>query len=243
MPWTSATIAGKSADLFQPTDTEPQPFAILHLHGHSEVTLKDNPVFTESLEKHRIRCICPHGRRSWWLDRVCPEYDASIPPQSYLIHSLLPWLEEHWQVTSPQIGLTGISMGGQGVLQLAYRHARQFPVVAALAPAVDFQNWHGRGLPIDEMFESPEAARQATAILNLHPLSWPRYQFLACDPTDDEWFESADKMSMKLSSSGIPHDIDFETSNGGHSWDYFETMAEKLIGWTTEKLSEVSRSV
>ena len=67
------------------------------------------------------------------------------------------------------MGLTGISMGGQGVLQLAYRHPRTFPVVAALAPAIDFHQWYGRGLPLDEMFDSREAARQATALLQIHP--------------------------------------------------------------------------
>jgi len=242
MPWTTITISGKPADLFQPADAGVRPFAILHLHGHSEVTLKDNPAFTEALERHRLRCLCPHGRRSWWLDRICTEYDSEVTPQSYLMQSVIPWMKEHWQVAPPAVGLTGISMGGQGVLQLAYRHARQFPVAAALAPAVDFQNWYGRGLPLDEMFDSPEAARQATAILHLHPLNWPRHQFLACDPADAEWFDSADKLSMKLSSSGIPHDIDFETSHGGHTWEYFETMADKLIGWTAEKLEAVSRS-
>lgn len=242
MPWTTIDIAGKPADLFHPASSEPSPYAILHLHGHSEVTLKDNPAFTESLQNYHIRCICPHGRRSWWLDRICPEYDPDVTPQSYLLQSVIPWIQENWQVAPPAIGLTGISMGGQGVLQFAYRHARQFPVVAALAPTVDFQNWYGRGLPLDDMFDSPEAARQATAILNLHPLNWPRHQFLACDPTDEEWFDSADKMSMKLYSSGIPHDFDFQTSNGGHSWEYFETMADKLIGWTAEKLDDVSRS-
>lgn len=243
MTWTTEQIGGKPADVFLPDSAELEPYAILHLHGHSEQTLKDNDAFTAELEKRGLRCVCPHGRRSWWLDRVCPEYDSEITPQAYLLDSLVPWIEQSWDVTPPAIGLTGISMGGQGALQLAYRHARKFPVVAVLAPAIDFYQWHGRGLPIDEMFETSEAARQASAILHLHPLSWPRHQFLACDPADDEWFDSADKLSMKLSSSGIPHEIDFATTNGGHTWDYFEMMAGQIIGWTHEQLQSVARSV
>jgi len=177
------------------------------------------------------------------MDRICSEYDPKITPQSYLMEALIPWIEKNWQVSPPAIGLTGISMGGQGALQLAYRRARQFPVVAVLAPAIDFYHWHGRGLPIDEMFETSESARQASAILHLHPLSWPRHQFIACDPADEKWFDSADKLSMKLFSSGIPHEVDFETTNGGHSWDYFETMADRIIGWTHEQLQSVARSV
>jgi S-formylglutathione hydrolase FrmB len=48
---------------------------------------------------------------------------------------------------------------------------------------------------------------------------------------------------MKLSSSGIPHELDFETTNGGHTWEYFESMAEKMIGWTHEQLQSVARSI
>ncbi|MBD3673185.1 MAG: esterase [Planctomycetaceae bacterium] len=243
MTWTTELIGGKAVDIFIPASTPLEPFAILHLHGHSEQTLKDNEVYSQELEKRGLRCVCPHGRRSWWLDQVCSEYDKSMTPHAYLLNTLLPWMEETWQISPPAIGLTGISMGGQGVLQLAYRHAREFPIVAALAPAVDFYQWHGRGLPIDEMFETAEAARQASAILHLHPLSWPRHQFIACDPADDEWFDSADKLSMKLYSSGIPHEVDFKSTNGGHTWDYFEMMAGKLIGWTHEQLQSVARRV
>jgi hypothetical protein len=54
------------------------------------------------------------------------------------------------------------------------------------------------------MFASPEDARQETAILKIHPLNWPKHQFVVCDPRDEYWFESAERLSLKLHSSGIP---------------------------------------
>jgi S-formylglutathione hydrolase FrmB len=91
------------------------------------------------------------------------------------------------------------------------------------------------------MFASREAARQATVILQLNPLNWPRHQLLACDPLDDEWQESADRLSMKLSSMGIPFESDLTTSAGGHGWEYFEKMARPALDFVAVKLDEESR--
>ncbi len=242
-PWTQTRIAGKTADLFAPRNPVEPARGVLHLHGHSGTTLSHNPAYTSALERHGLYCLCPHGARSWWLDRVCGEFDPEIPPMQYLRNEIVPWMQREWLLAPPRIALTGISMGGQGVMQLAFRFPREFPVVAGLAPAIDFQHWHGRGLPLDEMFESREASRQATALLHIHPLNWPRHLFFACDPADAEWFDSSDKLAMKLSSSGIAFDSDLETSAGGHDWTYFDAMAEKVIGWVAEKLEYVARSV
>ena len=237
--WTTVEIGGKQADVFEPLgDSRPQS-AVLHLHGHGLTTLKDNVVFTGELERHRLAAVCPHGQRSWWLDRVCGEFDETVTPMAYLLESVVPWIEERWNIRPPAIGLTGISMGGQGALQLAYRHARMFPVVAAISPAVDFHTVHGLGLPLDEMFESPEAARQETATLNLHPLNWPRHQMVVCDPADEIWFEGCERLVSKLGSMGIPFESDLETTAGGHDWSYFNAMGPRVIEFVAGKLRSV----
>jgi len=236
--WREVDIAGKPADVFEPHQPAADGRVILHLHGHGLETLKDNPAFSAALDRRGLRAICPHGRRSWWTDIVCDEFDPRMSPLAFLTDHVVPWIAEQWDVRPPGIGLTGISMGGQGVLQLAYRRPREFPVVAAISPAVDFHNWVGQGLPLDEMFRDREAARQQTVTLRIHPLSWPRHQLLLCDPTDEDWFEGVERLAMKLSSSGIPFESDFVTSGGGHSWDYFNTVAEQVIAFVAQHIPE-----
>ena len=223
--WTTIEIAGKSADIFEPATPRAEPVAVLHLHGHGLTTLKDNPEYSRELDRHQFHCVCPHGQRSWWLDRVCSEFDAQKTPQDFLLHDVVPWIESEWNIQPPQIALTGISMGGQGVLHFAFQHAREFPTVVAISPAIDFHNWHGQGLPLDEMFSTAEDARQATAILHIHPLNYPRRMFVLCDPTDAAWIDSSLRLREKLSASGILLEHDLETSHGGHSWEYFNHMA------------------
>ena len=227
--WQTLMVDGRSVDVFQPEPEHSPAGVVLFLHGHGEVGLRSNPVFTRLFHQHRLAAVCPAGRRSWWLDVVCEEFDPAVTPQHWLTETLVPWIENTLAVAPPRIALLGISMGGQGALQLAYRHALKFPVIAAIAPAVDFHQLYGAGIPLDSMFPDAEAARQATVVLNLHPLNWPRHQFFCCDPTDSEWFDGAARLGMKLSSSGILHERDLETSAGGHSWDYFNHMAQRAI--------------
>lgn len=238
--WTTVEIAGKTADVFEP-ERPADSRGVVYLHGHGLQTLKGNAVYSAALNRCGLRTVCPHGERSWWTDVVCPEFDSAVSPLQYLQESVVPYYRERWGVSPPHIGLFGASMGGQGVLQLAYRRPRDFPVVAAISPAVDFQNLHGRGLPLDGMFPDREAARQATAILQMHPLNPPRSQLIVCDPTDVEWFESAERLTMKLSSMGLPYEADLETLAGGHTWRYLNHMADRVVDFLADGLEQQLR--
>jgi hypothetical protein len=114
--------------------------------------------------------------------------------------------------------------------------------VAAIAPTVDFHQMYGAGIPLDTMFPNAEAARQATVVLNLQPLAWPRHQFFCCDPSDTEWFDGAARLGMKLSSSGILHERDLETTGGGHTWEYFNRMASPALKHIADSLRKLSEA-
>ena len=234
--WSDVEIVGKKADMFTPAKTPESPAGILFLHNHEEETLAGNSVYTEEFEKRGYHVICPHGKQSWWLDKICTEFDAEQTPMAYLIENIVPEFSRLWNLEPPMIGLMGIGMGGQGVLQLSYRHPREFPVVAAIAPAVDMQSWYGRDFPLDSIFDSWEAVRQETALLRLNPLNWPKHQLLLCDPQDKQCFEGSERLLSKLYSMGILFQRDFETTAGGYCWDYFNRMSTQALDFITEGL-------
>jgi len=237
--WTTESLNGRRIDTFVPAGDTPPLAVVLFLHGHGRILLNENRVFTKLLQDNQLAAVCPDGGRSWWLDVVCEEFDSEQTPQQWLLDSVLPFIEQKFAIERPRIALLGISMGGQGVQQLAYRYASQFPVVAAISPAVDFFQLYGSGIPLDTMFPDAESARQVSVVLNLHPLAWPRYQFFCCDPADTEWFDGAARLGMKLSSSGILHERDLETTGGGHSWDYFNRMAPAALNHIVTSLRKV----
>ena len=235
--WSTTEIDGHRVDVFDSAIEETPAGCVLFLHGHGRIMLNENETFSRLFKQHRLVAVCPDGGRSWWLDRICSDFSTDISPQQWLVDCLLPFIDDRFKIQPPKVAVLGISMGGQGALQLSFRHAGQFPVVAAVSPAVDFYQLFGQGLPLDEMFVDAEDARQASVVLNLHPLAWPRHQWFCCDPQDTDWFDGCTRLGMKLSSSGVLHERDLETSAGGHGWDYFNHMAAAAVAHLAKGLS------
>ncbi len=83
--WNRQDIGGKPADVYDlPGSTKPR-FGILFLHDAGLNTLVDKLAFTRLLPELEIACVCPHGQRSWWVDRICAEFDPSLTPERYLL--------------------------------------------------------------------------------------------------------------------------------------------------------------
>jgi S-formylglutathione hydrolase FrmB len=235
--WTETTLAGKPCDVFEPTTPSAHGYVVLYLHGVHLNRLVDKPAFTEQFERHGLRVFAPMTARSWWTDKICAEFDAKLTAERHVLDNVMPHLAERWNARPPQIALLGTSMGGQGALRLSYKYPNIFPTVAALAPAVDYQlrfDEDDETLPL--MYADREAARQDTALLLIHPLNWPRNQFFCCDPKDYRWYDSADRLRMKLYSLGVPHECDLETTGGGHGFEYYNRMAERAVGYIAERL-------
>jgi len=237
--WTTQTIGGHACEWFEPSAPNPHGYTVLYLHGVHLQKLGDQPPFTEQFERFGLRVIGPRCGPTWWTNRVSSLFDPDVSPEAYLLQQVLPWLQQHGGIEPPRIALLGTSMGGQGALRLAYRYPDRFPIVAAIAPAIDFQHRWAAGDPaLQEMYRDAEAARQETALLYIHPLNWPRHQFFCCDPTDERWWESSDRLQMKLYSLGVPHQCDLETSGGGHGFAYYNLMAERSVRFLFEHLEQ-----
>lgn len=239
--WSTVDVAGKPAEVFDPPDADRPRFAILFLHGYGLETLHDRPAFSRVLEELRFACVCPHGGRSWWTDRVCPEFDPHITTERYLLESVLPFVRQRWQLAPPAIGLLGISMGGQGALRLAFKHPATFPVVAGISSALDYHDLYGQGMAIDEMYHSKEQCRQDTALMHVPPAGYPPFIFFCIDPADARWYRGNDRLHEKLTALGIPHEADLTTQAGGHSWDYFNHVADRALRFVYNGLDQQSR--
>jgi S-formylglutathione hydrolase FrmB len=242
--WALETVGGHPCDVYEPPVRSPYGYVVLYLHGVHLNRLQDKAVFLEQFDRHGLAVVAPLTKRSWWTDKICLEFDAKISAERHVVENVLPFIEQRFGAKPPRIGLLGTSMGGQGALRIAYRHPRLFPVSAAISPAIDFHKRYNEGdETIPQMYPDPEAARQDTAILHIHPLNWPHHQFFCCDPEDYRWWDSADRLHMKLWSLGIPHEYDLETTGGVHGFDYYNRMAERAVGFLASKLDEERRRV
>jgi S-formylglutathione hydrolase len=161
---------------------------------------------------------------------VVPSFDARFTPQQFLAQHLFPHLQKAWQLPDRRMAICGVGMGGQGALLQAYRHPRVVPVVGAIAPAIDFHQLVPQTDELlTEVFANREWARQHTAILHVHPLNYPPCQYFCCDPQDYLWFDSSDRLRMKLSSIGIPFEADLETTADGDRLVYARQMWPRML--------------
>ena len=236
--WSEINVAGHMCRVYEPAQPSPHNFVVIYLHCSEGASLRGYPAFVREFDRYGLRAIEPLTGRSWWTDRVWPEFDASISAEAYVVDRVLPNIAERWNARPPQLALLGVSMGGQGALRMAYKYPNVFPTVAAISPAIDFQKRIEEGVDpgLEAMYRDAEDARQDTATLHIHPLNWPRNQFFCCDPDDRRWWESADRLRMKLFSLGVPFECDLETRAGGHTWKYFARMADKVFGFLMERL-------
>lgn len=236
--WNQTTIAGHQVDLFEPNCRNEYGYVVLYLHGVHRNRLSDQPRFTDLFERFCLPVIAPMTGPCWWTDKICPKFDPVITPERHVLEDVLPYLAHDWSAKPPQIALLGTSMGGQGALRLAYKHPTTFPVVAAIAPTIDYHLRFQEDQILQAMYTDQEAVRQDTATLHIHPLNWPRHQFFCCDPTDERWWDGADRLRMKLYSLGIPHECDLETSGGGHGFEYYNSMAERALKFLLDRLDQ-----
>ena len=212
--WKCREIEGHACDLFFPTQTDPSGYVIIYLHDLSPQGWTGCQHLEHAFEQHGVRVIAPNVKRSWWSNKICRDFDESRSAENYLLESLMPWLAADWGVIPPQIGLLGTGMGGQGCLRFGFKYPDLFPVVAAITPAIDHQAcWWEPESFLDQMYFSEEAVRQDTATLHIHPLYWPRNIWFCSHP---DWLESAQRLQMKLSALGIPHEAELahELSGG-----------------------------
>jgi enterochelin esterase-like enzyme len=244
MPWSVIQLAGHPCDVFEPYAAGGHGFLLTYLHGVHLNRLVDKPVFEAEFERHRLPVIAPLTARSWWTDKICPEFDPKLTAERHILDNVMPYVRERWGAEPPRVGLLGTSMGGQGALRLAFKYPARFPVVAAISPAIDYHlRWNEGDETLPQMYPDAEAARQDTATLHVHPLNWPRNLWFCCDPHDYRWHESADRLRMKLAALGIPHEYDLETAAGGHGFDYYNAMAPHAIAFLAERLEKERRRV
>ncbi len=243
-PTFEIAIAGHRAHVFEPAQRNPHGWAVVFLHDIDGAGLHGRQAYLQEFQRHGLPCIAPVSGRSWWTERIWPDFDAKLSAERYVIEPILDYVDKQWGARSPQVALLGIGMGGQGALRLSFKFPNRLPIAAAVAPALDYQlaYYDEDEVALPAMYAEPEAARQDTATLHVHPLNWPRNIWFAADPAEERWYGSAERLKMKLSALGIPHEADLETSSRG-AIAYADLMAARVVEVVIDKLDRERRRV
>ena len=213
---------------------------MLFLHDADEQTLRGRTAFIRPFDELGLACVCPHGGQSWWVDRTGPAFAGPLTPERLPARCGGALVPRALGRGAARARPARRRHGRAGALRLAFKHPDLFPVVAGIASAIDYHELYGSGTPLDEMYDSKEQCRQDTAPLHVHPSHSPPHVFFAVDP-DDPWCRGNDRLHEKLSALGVAHEIDLTTSAGGHSWAYFERLADRAVRFVHAGLVQEGR--
>lgn len=233
---------------FEPTQRAAHRGVLLFLHDAvGEVAAQLAPL-VEPLEQHGLRAVAPTRRGCWWTDRLAPD-ESGPSAEGHVRDETVPLLRQRWGAEAP-IALLGVGAGGHGVLRLAYKRAREFPIAAAWRPTIDgHQLIDGRmplpaGMPrkavrsLAARYRDAEQCRQDSAVLHIHPLGWPRHQWFGCPPRDP-WWEGCDRLRMKLTSLGVPHECEIDTPINAND----PAVTDRVVAWLADRLAQEARRV
>jgi S-formylglutathione hydrolase len=145
-----------------------------------------------------------------------------------------------WALGPRGVAIAGEGIGGQGALRLSFLHPNLFPVVAAIAPSVEFQEWYNADTPLQEMYDSKEQCRQDTASLHIHPTEFPPHIFFCSNRAQPHWWRGGDRLHEKLAALGIGHTVDLQ-SRADQPRDYFERMWPAAMRFLIGGLEKESR--
>ena len=76
--WTTEIVAGHPCELFEAAERNPNNYVVLDLHGVHQASLGQQQPFIEQFERHGLCVVAPQTRRSWWVDRICAEFDPTL---------------------------------------------------------------------------------------------------------------------------------------------------------------------
>lgn len=174
--------------------------------------------------KYRIAVFCPAGENSFYLPRENGDYLRLIGEELPDVTRRMFPLSKKREDTA----LGGISMGGYGALNAAYRYPGTFGAAVALSAALE--PWRIPALkaylpagdePLDTLSLARQCARPA-------PKVW-----LTCG-LEDELLQVNRDFARNAAALGLP--VCLEERPGGHTWDFWNEALERAMLLLTQSM-------
>lgn len=195
------------------------------LHGYSG-NYADWVTKAKGVEKladqYEMMIVCPDGNYgSWYWDSPV---DTASRYETYVAAELVNWIDSKYKTIKDRKGraITGLSMGGQGALYLAFKHQDIFGAAGSMSGGVDIRpfpnNWRMANL-LGSYAEYPERWEKNTVINMLYLLTAKSLSLIIDCGTEDFFYEVNKKLHEQLLYRNIPHD--YIARPGSHNWNYW----------------------
>ena len=192
------------------------------LHGYSgnySDWIKKVPHVKNNADQFQIIIVCPDGNyNSWYVDSPV---DSSIRYETYISTEIPHFIDSAYRTKASRNfrAITGLSMGGQGALFVAWKHADFFGAAGSMSGVQELRPWKDK-YELVKVLGNDDANFDNYSVANLVkkvPSILPAIIF-DCG-TEDPFIETNRKLHNRLSELKIPHD--YTERNGNHSWPYW----------------------
>jgi S-formylglutathione hydrolase FrmB len=179
--------------------------------------------FEKSADLYGMMIVCPDGGiSSWYWDSPV---DLKSQYETYVSEELVKWIDHKYRTIQNRKGraITGLSMGGQGALYLAFRHQDVFGAAGSMSGGVDirpFPNSWDMAKRLGSYSEHPERWEKNTVINLLYLLKPGSLSLIFDCGSEDFFFKVNENLHQQLLMRNIPHD--FISRPGIHNWSYWK---------------------
>ena len=225
------------------------------LHGYTDNDMgwmqfgEVNMIADEAIATREIPpmiIVTPDAGVSWYINN----YDGTVMWEDFFIKEFIPFIESKYRIRKEKRyrGIAGLSMGGYGTLNFAFKYPELFTAAAPMSAAVytneqvinfSQKRWNKvEGILFGKNLKSKDRLTKHFNLnnplylvdsLDVNKLKTIRYYFDCGD--DDQLSIGNSLMHIKMEKLKIPHE--FRMRDGKHNWIYWRSglvNALKFIG-------------
>jgi S-formylglutathione hydrolase FrmB len=195
------------------------------LHGYSGCHLDwitSAKGFEKAADQYNMIIVCPDGGYGSWY------WDSPVDPTSkyetFVSKELVKAIDSKYKTIKNRTGraITGLSMGGQGALFLAFRHQDVYGAAGSMSGGVDIRSFPNNwdiAKRLGTYAEYPDRWEKNT-IVNMLNLLTPNSLAIIIDCGTEDFFHNVNEnLHQQLLYRNIPHD--YIARPGGHTWAYW----------------------
>ena len=200
---------------------------LLHGAGNNHFCWLDiKPELREMADRDGVMVVCPNGELSWY-------WDSPINPKSqfetFVAKELVRYIDRHYPVINDRKAraITGLSMGGQGSLWLAFHHKDVFGAAGSTSGGVDIRPFAGNWGMNEQLgdIKDNKVRWDAFALINQVHLVKNGELALIIDCGYQDFFYKVNlAFHEALLKQGVMHD--FYVREGAHCHDYWRNSID-----------------
>lgn len=195
--------------------------------------LPDDGVVQSLTNQYQVIFVLPEGGIfSFYLDSP---WDSGSQYETHIIHELIPYVDENYRTVNKPEGrvVSGLSMGGQGALNLAARNPGVFGAAGSMSGAVnlDINSWNLPQEDINRLYQGfvntigveeidLEFLNKHSAINLTHLMKQNNIPMIIDCGVDDFLIDANRLLNKKLREKSVPHD--YIERPGAHNWTYWQ---------------------